>query len=81
MTVVNISKARAVIFKLVKQAADKGPIYIKGKDQDAVLVSAEEWASIEETLHLYAIPGMVESIKKARKEPLKKAKKLDVDAL
>ncbi len=41
-------------------------------DEDFVVISASDWAAIEETLYLNQIPGMVESIQEARKEPLEK---------
>ena len=40
-------------------------------------MSEADWANIQETLHLAAIPGVGASIRKGLKEPLKKsAKKL-----
>nr|WP_263970575.1 type II toxin-antitoxin system Phd/YefM family antitoxin [Leptolyngbya sp. KIOST-1] len=39
------------------------PIVIAGADSNAVLLSEEDWASIQETLHLLSVPGMRESIK------------------
>jgi len=39
------------------------PIQITGKRNNAVLVSEEDWVSIQETLYLLSIPGMRESIK------------------
>jgi prevent-host-death family protein len=38
-----------------------------------VLLSFEEWKSIQETLYLHSIPGMVESVKAAAAEPLSDA--------
>ena len=47
------------------------PITIVSDDNKvAVLLSMEEWSSIQETLYLQSIPGMVESIKNAASEPL-----------
>ena len=49
------------------------PVTIVSDDNKvAVLLSMEEWGSIQETLYLYSIPGMVESIRKAAAEPLEK---------
>jgi prevent-host-death family protein len=39
------------------------PILISGKRNDAVLLSAEDWVAIQETLYLLSVPGMRESIK------------------
>jgi PHD/YefM family antitoxin component YafN of YafNO toxin-antitoxin module len=44
---------------------------------DVVLVSASDWAAIEETLYLHALPGMAESILAAREEPLEDGIDLD----
>ena len=51
-------------------AASHQPVRIAGKRSSAVLVSAEDWQAIQETLYLLAIPGMRESIKKGMAEPL-----------
>nr|WP_305883689.1 hypothetical protein [Pseudomonas sp. PA15(2017)] len=40
---------------------------ITGKRTNSVLVSAEGWEAIQETLYLLSVPGMRESIKKACK--------------
>ena len=47
------------------------PVTIVSDDNNtAVIVSMDEWNSIQETLYLQAIPGMTESIKAAAAEPL-----------
>jgi PHD/YefM family antitoxin component YafN of YafNO toxin-antitoxin module len=48
-------------------------VLIAGKKSSAVLVSAEDWAAIQETMHLLSVPGMRESIRKAMAEPLSKS--------
>ena len=55
--------------------ASHEPSQITGKRGNAVLISEGDWRSIKETLFLNSIPGMVESIQKARKEGIKKASK------
>ena len=53
------------------QAAESHqPITIAGKRHDAVLVSAEDWQAIQETLFLLAVPGMRETIKEGMAEPI-----------
>ena len=49
------------------------PIQVTGKRSNALLVSEEDWRSIQETLHLVSIPGMRDSIRKGMAEPLSKA--------
>lgn len=51
------------------------PIQITGKRGNAVLVSEDDWRAIQETLYLQGIPGMVESIQKARDEGIGKGSK------
>ena len=47
------------------------PVTIVSDDNNvAVIVSMDEWNSIQETLYLQSIPGMTESIKTAAAEPL-----------
>ncbi len=38
--------------------------------RDFVVVSADDWRAIEETLYLNRVPGLVESIHQAAQEPL-----------
>jgi len=64
MTTLTASEARASLYRLMQEAAESHqPITIKGKRHDAVLVPAEDWQAIQETLQLLAVPGMRESIK------------------
>jgi antitoxin YefM len=63
MPTVTVTEARARLYHLVDQvAATHTPILITGKRTNAVLVSEEDWHSIEETLYLLRVPGMRESI-------------------
>lgn len=58
------TKARARLYSLIDEtAASHQPIQITGKRSNAVLVSEEDWAAIQETLYLLSITGMRESIK------------------
>jgi len=76
MTTLTASEARASLYRLIDQASESHqPILIAGKRSSAVLVSAEDWQAIQETLYLLAVPGMRESIKKGTAEPLAKSAK------
>lgn len=79
MTTLTASEARANLYRLIDEAAESHePITISGKRSNAVLVSAEDWAAIQETLFLLSVPGMRESIKAGMAEPVKTcARKLD----
>lgn len=79
MTALTASEARASLYRLIDQTAESHqPILITGKRSSAVLVSAEDWHAMQETLYLLSVPGMRESIKQGMAEPLaKSAKELD----
>ena len=70
-TLVTASAARADLYRLIDQTAESHqPILISGKRRSAILVSADDWQAIQETLYLLAVPGMRESIKKGMAEPV-----------
>lgn len=70
--VLNASQARSSLYGLLDEAADSHePILITGKRSNGVLISEEDWHSIQETLYLLSIPGMRESIRRGLKTPLK----------
>lgn len=64
-------QAQADLPRLMEQAAaSHEPVQIMGTTTSAVLVSAEDWHSIEETLYLLSVPGMPESIQVGRQTPV-----------
>ena len=74
MAVMTATKARSNLYTLIDQIKNfHEPIVISGKRNNAVLISEEDWNSIQETLYLCSIPGMRESILEASKEPLDKS--------
>ncbi len=63
MYTLSASDARANLYRLMDQAAESHqPIVITGKRHNAVLLSAEDWQAIQETLYLLSVPGMRESV-------------------
>lgn len=71
MDTISASKARAKLYELIDEAAaNHAPVTITGKRNNAVLVSAEDWAAIQETLFLLSIPGMRESIREGLETPI-----------
>lgn len=73
---ITASEARADLYRLIDQTAESHqPILISGKRSSAVLVSAEDWQAIQETLFLLSVPGMRDSITKGMAEPLGKSAK------
>jgi prevent-host-death family protein len=58
------------------QAAESHqPIIISGKRTNSVLISAEDWEAIQETLYLLSVPGMRESIKQGMAESVENCAK------
>lgn len=51
---------------------DSKPIKIIGEKVNAVLISEDDWNSIQETLYQLHVPGIRESFIKGMKEPLEK---------
>ena len=76
MTSLTTIQARAQLFKLVDGAElSHKPVQIRGRRSSAVLVSSDDWESIQETLHLLSIPGMRECLREGMKTPLGKCSK------
>ena len=63
MTTVNVTEARANLYKLIDDASvSHEPVVITGKRGNAVLLAEGDWNAINETLYLLSVPGMRESI-------------------
>jgi antitoxin YefM len=63
MQTLTASAARTNLYRLMDEAASSHqPVVITSKRSNAVLVSAEDWSAIQETLFLVSIPNMRESI-------------------
>jgi len=79
VTSLTATEARKQLYKLLDEvAASHEPVEITGKRSNAVLVSEDDWRSIQETLHLLAIPGMRESIAEGMSTPVEELdEKLD----
>ena len=71
MAITNATKARNNFFKLIDTAlTTHEPVYVTSKNGNVVLLSEEDYRSIQETLHLCSIPGMKEKIVKGINTPL-----------
>ncbi|MFA6110587.1 MAG: type II toxin-antitoxin system Phd/YefM family antitoxin [Candidatus Latescibacterota bacterium] len=79
MTTISATEARKQLYKLLDEiAASHEPIQITGKRGSAVLISEEDWRSVQETLYLVSLPGMRESILEGMATPVNElADKLD----
>ena len=73
MTTVNVTEARANLYKLIDDASvSHEPVVITGKRGNAVLVAEGDWNAINETLYLLSVPGMRVSIIEGMQENLEK---------
>lgn len=79
MTTITATEARKQLYTLLDDIAEShSPVQIAGKRNAAILISEEDWRSIQETLYLTGIPGMRESIRKGLKTSIEKCDK-DLD--
>jgi prevent-host-death family protein len=76
MTTLTTTQARANLYKLIDDVNQSHhPIQILGKRSSAVLISEDDWRSLQETVYLSSIPGMKESLLKGMKTPVSKCVK------
>ncbi len=76
MSTFKATDARAKLYRLIDKAAESHePIFITGKRANAVLISEDDWRSIQETLYLLSIPGMRKSIREGLRTPVSKCSK------
>ena len=69
MSTITATKARKSFFDLMKGVNQKHEIYhISHKDGAAVLMSEEEFESLQETLDLLSAKGFREDFERAKKE-------------
>ena len=75
MATLSATEARTKLYRLIDQASlSHEPIVITGKRGNAVLISEDDWRSIQETMYLLTIPGMRESIRKGLATPVEDCK-------
>lgn len=71
MTIHPIDEAQDNLRALIEETATSHkPVIIQNGNTNAVLLSQEDWSSIQETLYLLSIPGMRESIKEGLATPI-----------
>jgi len=76
MTTLTATEARKKIYSLVDEVNESHEaIQIQGKRGSAVLISGDDWRSLQETLYLSSLPGMKKSILKGMKTPVRKCSK------
>jgi prevent-host-death family protein len=71
MPTLTATEARSKLYRLIDQTAcSHEPIIIQGKRGNAVLISEDDWRSIQETIYLLNIPGMRESVREGLATPV-----------
>jgi antitoxin YefM len=69
--IIPVTEARQTLFGLIDRVNESHePITIVGKRGNAVLLSEDDWRSIQETLYLKSIPGIWESIETGLQESI-----------
>jgi antitoxin YefM len=76
VTAITAAKAKNRLSEILNEISlSHEPVQIVGKDTSGVLISEDDWRSIQETLYLVSIPGMRDSIRKGLKTPINKCSK------
>ena len=76
MTTLTATEARKNIYSLVDEVNESHEaIQIQGKRGSAILISEDDWRSLQETLYLSSLPGTKRSILKGMKTPVRKCSK------
>lgn len=71
MTTINATNARQNFFKLIEDALNTHkPITVTAKNGNVIIISEEDYATMQETMYLSSIPGMREKIIKGLNTPL-----------
>ncbi|MDR3243146.1 MAG: type II toxin-antitoxin system Phd/YefM family antitoxin [Elusimicrobiota bacterium] len=82
MTIIGATQLRNNLFKTLDTCIKYNePITINTKKGNLVLMTDEEYRGWKETLYLCSIPGMKESLIKAKHTPLSKCRKVKVNEL
>jgi antitoxin YefM len=75
MPTLSVTEARTKLYRLIDQVSlSHEPIVITGKRGNAVLISEDDWLSIQETMYLLNIPCMRQSIREGLATPIDNCK-------
>lgn len=71
MRTIPITQARQNLYNILDETiTNSEPIEILGKRGNGILISKQDWNSIQETLFLLSIPGMRKSLIEGRNTPI-----------
>ena len=75
MPTLSATEARTKLYRLIDEASlTHEPIVITGKRGNAILISEDDWRTIQETMFLLNISGMRESIQEGLATPIEDCK-------
>jgi len=79
MISITASEAQSRLYDLIEETGlSHKPLIISGNKLNAVLISEDDWESVQETLYLLSIPNMRESIREGLNTPVEECvKELD----
>lgn len=64
------------LVRLIEETnAARNPILLESGKSGSVMISLEEWESIQETLYLLSVPGMREKIREGMNAPVEECSK------
>lgn len=71
MAIINSTNARKNFFKIIEDVVKTNrPVTVTGKSGNVLIISEDDYNSIQETMYLCSIPGMREKIIKGINTPL-----------
>lgn len=71
MTTINSTNARKNFFRIIEDVIKTNkPITVTGKSGNVLIISEDDYNSIQETMYLCSIPGMREKLIKGINTPL-----------
>lgn len=80
MSIINATTARNNFFKLIEEAlTTHEPVFITSKTGNVVVLSEEDYRSIQETLYLCSVPTMQEKIMEGLNTPLDECIEDDIE--
>ena len=75
---INVTLLRKELFKTIDNVIQyNDPVIISTKKGNAVIISEEEFKSMQETIYLISQPGLLEKIKEGEKEDLATMREYD----
>jgi prevent-host-death family protein len=77
MRTVPVAQARARLYPLIEDVAKRGPVQVVGRRGSAVLVSADEWQALQETLFIRSNPVYMRKIRASERTKRSRMKTLD----